>query len=93
MEFFKMIEASGSRNDTKIGSAEMKEFDFVSTLPFRITVYSQLLFFCKKRSHYMLLLGSYTINISGRFPPTKYKIQVKDVSFPDNNQVLQRIVI
>ena len=30
MEFFKMIEASGSRNDTKIGSAEMKEFDFVS---------------------------------------------------------------
>ena len=27
-------------------------------------------FFCKKRSHYMLLLGSYTINISGRFPPT-----------------------
>ena len=41
----------------------------------------------------MLLLGSYTINISGRFPPTKYKIQVKDVSFPDNNQVLQRIVI
>ena len=38
----------------------------------------------------MLLLGSYTINISGRFPPTKYKIQVKDVSFPDNNKVMQK---
>ena len=30
LELFKLIEASGSRNDTKIESAEMKEFDFVS---------------------------------------------------------------